>query len=269
MSRFAALLDGEAAVSGTAMVSGTAAVSGTTAELCLLDTFRLVAGREVQLAPQLERLLAFLAIHGGASRYVIADVVWPDLPERSSLAALRTAAWRIHQQVPGVLWCNRRTMALGPGVAVDVSRLVSWARQVIANPRLVPDPALTFPVVGAELLPGWYEDWLDLDRRRLHQMRLHAMEAAAEEMLRRGRTAEAMLGAHELLRADPLRESSHRLIVRIHLAEGNVRAALDQFMACGTMLRREIGVPPSGEMLGLVSPYLSSAWPAGYPPDWR
>lgn len=46
-----------------------------------------------------------------------------------------------------------------------------------------------------------------------------------------------MLGVIEPLRADPLRESAHRLLVAVHLAEGNVSAALDQFDAYRRLLR--------------------------------
>jgi DNA-binding SARP family transcriptional activator len=226
----------------------------------LLDGFRLmVDGRPVFIAPQVERLLALLAVHANwSSRYVIAGMLWPDRPEQAGLASLRTTVWRAQRCAPGIVDAGARTLTLHPQVRTDVHELIRWAQRVIQSPATLPDDDLALTDLGRELLPGWYDEWLDLERRRLHQLRVHALEAAAEELLTRGRPALALGGALELVTADPLRESAHRLLVRIHLAEGNVAAALDQYDACRTLLHDEIGVPPSATLADLVSPYLSS-----------
>lgn len=229
-------------------------------QLLLLDGFRLArGGRSVVLAPQLERLLALLAVHAGwTSRYVVADMLWPDRPERAALAALRTAVWRLQRCAPGVVDARGRTLSLHPSVRTDVNELVSWAQRTIRSAEVLPDDELVALELGRELLPGWYDGWLDLERRRLHQLRVHALEAAVEELLSRGRFSLALPGALELVEADPLRESAHRLLVRIHLAEGNVAAALDQFASCSSLLASKIGVQPSERLSDLVSPYLET-----------
>jgi DNA-binding SARP family transcriptional activator len=230
----------------------------TSWHLLLLDGFRLVLGRRtVALAPQMERLLALLAVHAGwTSRYVIADMLWPDRPEKAGLAALRTAVWRLQRCAPGVVDAGARTLCLHPTLRTDVSELVWWAQHVIRSAETLPENELLLPDLGRELLPGWYDEWLDLERRRLHQLRVHAVEAAVEELLGRKRFSLALPGALELVQADPLRESAHRLLVRIHLAEGNVAAALDQFASCRLLLASELGVRPSDTLSDLVSPYL-------------
>ena len=65
-----------------------------------------------------------------------------------------------------------------------------------------------------------------------------------------------LTAAFTALRTDPLRESAHRLGVRIHLAEGNVDAALHQYSACRQVLDAELGVLPSAALIELVDPYL-------------
>jgi DNA-binding SARP family transcriptional activator len=79
---------------------------------------------------------------------------------------------------------------------------------------------------GGELLPGWYEDWVLVERERLRQLRMHALEALAEKLTEAGRYGVAMQAAYAAVRADPVRESAHRAVVRVHLAEGNVLEAL-------------------------------------------
>lgn len=214
-----------------------------------------VDGRPRQLGPALQRLLAFLAVRPWPSRYVIASVLWPDHREDAALAALRTAVWRLQHQSPGVLDVGVRTLSLSPLVRVDLEHCLRWAEQVLRHPETVPDDDLEPPVATAELLPGWFDDWLEPERQRLHQVMVHALETVAAEQLRRGRPGQAMATAFSVLRCDPLRESAHRLLVRIHLAEGNVDAALRQYRACRDVLGSELGVEPSAALAELVTPY--------------
>ena len=230
--------------------------------ITLLGGFHLVAGaRDVRLGPQLARLLAFLAIHEWPSRYVIAGLLWPERSDEAALAALRTTVWRLQRQAPGALLADPRTLRLAPAVRVDLREYVDWAHRVLRAPDRLTDAELVIPAVGTELLPGWYDDWLEPERQRLHQLRVHALETVAVEQLTRARPGLAMVAALAALRSDPLRESTHRLLVRIHLTEGNVDAALHQFDSCRRLLQTEVGVRPSPELVELVAPFLHPGRP--------
>lgn len=226
--------------------------------LQLLGTFAFAAdGQTRQVGPALQRLLAFLAVHSWPSRHVIASMLWPDHPEDAALAALRTTVWRLQHHTPQVLDVGVHTLALSRHVRVDLHECLAWSHRVLRQADLVPDHELEPPSPTADLLPGWFDDWLEPERQRLHQLHLHALETAAEEQLRRGAPGPALATAFTALCADPLRESAHRLVVRIHLAEGNVDAALRQYSACRDALSRELGVQPSAALVDLVVPYLS------------
>jgi DNA-binding SARP family transcriptional activator len=132
---------------------------------------------------------------------------------------------------------------------------IAWAQRLLHDPTALTDDDLE-PPAGTDLLPGWYDEWLEPERQRLHQLRLHALETAASEHLARDRPGQALATALTALRTDPLRESTHRLVVRIHLAEGNVGEALQQYHACRQLLHAEMGVAPSAALAELVAPYL-------------
>lgn len=215
-----------------------------------------VDGRPRQLGPALQRLLAFLAVHPWPSRYVIASMLWPDHPEDAALAALRTSVWRLQHHAPSVLDVGAHTLALSSLVQVDLDRCLGWATAVLRDAESLPDDGLEPPAASAELLPGWFVDWLEPERHRLHQLHVHALETAAAEQLRRGRPGQALATAFVALCTDPLRESTHRLLVGIHLAEGNVEAALRQYRLCRDALSNELGVQPSPALAELVNPYL-------------
>ncbi|MFD0346209.1 BTAD domain-containing putative transcriptional regulator [Kitasatospora aburaviensis] len=103
-----------------------------------------------------------------------------------------------------------------------------------------------------DLLPGWYEDWVLAERERLRQLQLHTLETLSGRLLDQGRHADALDTALRVVQLDPTRESAHRAAIRVHLAEGNLGEVVRQFDACRTLLRRELGVGPSPQLLALL-----------------
>jgi DNA-binding SARP family transcriptional activator len=111
-------------------------------------------------------------------------------------------------------------------------------------------------------LPGWYDEWVLVERERSRQLRLHALEAAAGEFIAQGRAGAAMHVALTAALVEPLRESCHRLIISIHLAEGNQAEAVRHYLAWRGLLRKELGIAPSSQIANLVDGILSTdaAW---------
>ncbi len=224
----------------------------------LLDGFGLeLPGRPLRSAAEelpraVQRLLAHLSLSTRATRTATAGSLWPDVPEDHAHGSLRSALWRLNKAAPGLVESSGACLRLATGVRVDVRDLSDWARRVEApsgGPRdvVLPDTALL-----GDLLPGWYDDWVLLERERLRQLRLQALEAVAVRLVSLGRHGEALQAAHAAVRAEPLRESAHRLVVRIHLAEGNVAEAVRAYDFFRTLLADELGVPPSRLMTRLL-----------------
>jgi DNA-binding SARP family transcriptional activator len=224
----------------------------------LLDGFSLdvpgEAGRAATecLPPGVQRLVALLCLSGRVSRTATAGQLWPDVSEGHAHGSLRSALWRLHRAAPGVVDVSGDALCLATGVRVDVLELSDWAQRVIASPAGVVDLAVPEAALGGDLLPGWYDDWVLVERERLHQLRLHALEAVAAGLAVHGRHWEALQVAYAAVRAEPLRESAHRTIVRVHLAEGNLTEAVRAYDLFRTMLADELGVLPSEQMTRLV-----------------
>ena len=56
------------------------------------------------------------------------------------------------------------------------------------------------------------------------------------------------------MKADPLRESAHRLLVAAHLREGNTSEAAREYAAFRKLAFEELGVGPSSRMEALIEP---------------
>ena len=104
-----------------------------------------------------------------------------------------------------------------------------------------------------DLLPGWYDDWALVERERIRQRLLHALEALSRQLVRLRRCAEAVDVAMMAVSSDPLRESAQRALIEAHLAEGNLVEGRRSFEAYRELLARELGTEPGQELAAMVS----------------
>jgi DNA-binding SARP family transcriptional activator len=218
--------------------------------LRILGGFRLlVDGRPAVVPIQAQRLLGLLAVRPCETRTAAAGLLWGDVTQERAQANLRNAAWRLNAVSDRILAASRCSIALGPAVSLDLADARSAAR-ALANGELVDAAALD--LLAEDLLPGWDEDWLVIERERQRQVRLHAVEALSRLLRERGRHGEAVAAALTAVGAEPLRESAQRVLVEAHIAEGNVSEAVRQARSYRELLRLELGIAPSHDFEALV-----------------
>ncbi|MFE1441965.1 BTAD domain-containing putative transcriptional regulator [Streptomyces sp. NPDC058739] len=215
--------------------------------LRLLGQFHLeLAAETVELSHNGQRVVAYMGLRGQVSRTVLAGTLWPEVTEEHARGSLRTTLWKLPRGEPPLIGCYGDTLLITPALRVDVHALTQTALGVVQGDAEELDDLPPLGILtGEDLLPGWDEDWVLLERERLRQLRLHALDALAEALVRQDRPALAMEAAWASVRAEPLRESAHRAVVSAHLAEGNVAEAVRHFEAFRRMLDEELGVPPS------------------------
>jgi DNA-binding SARP family transcriptional activator len=138
-------------------------------------------------------------------------------------------------------------------VSVDVWNLIATASAVLDGSATSAGWSTVRALAGDDLLVGWYEEWLLLERDRLRQMRLHALEALSGQLVAAGDTPAAVHAAFAAVAVDPLRESAHRALIRAHLAEGNRVEAVRQLARLRHVLREELGVEPSVRAVDLLA----------------
>jgi DNA-binding SARP family transcriptional activator len=194
--------------------------------LRLLDGFGMSHdGTELDVGRTQQRLLAYLALHGPSTRARIAARLWPDTSADKGAARLRTALWRLNQLGLPLVTAGDEVLARNPAVHVDVDELTVTDRT-------------------RELLPGWYEDWVLTERDRIRLLCLEKLEQLAGDRLRERRYGEALEFALAAMRAEPLRETPHHLLVCVHIEEGNHCEALAAYLAYRSLL----GAEPSARM---------------------
>jgi len=83
---------------------------------------------------------------------------------------------------------------------------------------------------------------------------LEALERVASVLIERQCFGEALVAALAAVHTEPLRESCRRLVVAVHVAEGNLAEALRSYDEYRAMLWDELEIKPSRLMRQLIEP---------------
>ncbi|MFT3971737.1 MAG: BTAD domain-containing putative transcriptional regulator [Micropruina sp.] len=229
-------------------------------QLEIIRDFQLYrSGVPVALAPSSQRLVAYLALQDHpVQRVRVGEVLWCDADPHRAAANLRSTLWRL--PVRDVVASSSSHLWLAPSVSVDVDEVTRRALAVI-GPASADGISLALArelIDAGDLLADWPEEWVMPERERFRQIRLQALDRIAEGMLDLGRCCDALQVALAVTQAEPLRESAHRVLIRVHLRQGNVSEAIREYRCYADLLEAELDGRPSPLMRGLLAPFVGS-----------
>jgi DNA-binding SARP family transcriptional activator len=222
-------------------------------QLQLLGAFELrIDGRPVALPPSAQHVLAFLALSEHRfSRGFVGGTLWPSRTEERAAASLRTAVWRLQRVHPQLIEADARRVGLTAGIWVDYREGSALARRALKE-DISDSAVLDVLCRSGELLPDWYDEWLDLERERFRLLRARALEHLAQRLADQGNYGAAAEAGLAAVASDPLRDTAQRALIRVFLAEGNAFEALRQFQQYRSLSLRYLGAEPSDETARLV-----------------
>jgi DNA-binding SARP family transcriptional activator len=221
--------------------------------LGLLRSFQLTyEGREMPVSLNGQKLLALLALSARPlPRSFIAGTLWANGTEERAYGNLRSAIWRLRTQQIDFLETSGECLTLSEDVKVDVREAEAQANRLLHGSAWS-EHDCDGSLLSWDLLPTWAEDWVLVERERLHQLRMHALERLCEMLVVAGRCAHAVSMGVLAVQAEPLRESAHRALIGAHIAEGNIGEALAQYAYFKRLIRDELQLAPSRQMEELI-----------------
>ena len=221
--------------------------------LRLLSSFAFVrSGEIVALPTNVQRLVIFLSLQvHPLQRSHVAGILWPETTDQRASANLRSALWRLNQLGCHLVVAKGSCLQIATGVRIDLHEHSNLARRLLREQECDLDDVDDSDFY-CDLLPDWYDDWLVIERERFHQLRLRALECVCERLTATGRYARAIEAGLAAVAAEPLRESAHRALIKVHLAEGNVAEAVRQFQFYEQILQAELGLSPSNQIIELL-----------------
>jgi DNA-binding SARP family transcriptional activator len=202
-----------------------------------------------------QALLAYLAVRPEQdyTRNKLAALLWGSARKeqarqslRQCLSALRSALSPIH---PRVLLVDGDRVALDQSsIDVDVAKFERLASR--DSPRDLEQAAVLYVgdlLDGVDVSEEPFEEWLRSERARLRETAVHVLTRLVPHQAKSGTPESAIQTAVRLLALDPLREETHRALMRLYARQGRLGDALRQYQACVSALHGELGVEPAEE----------------------
>ena len=220
---------------------------------------------------RLQSLIAYLILHGDAPqpRERLAFLLWPASSEPQSRTNLRQLLHHLKRALPpDADWLETTHFTVrwrqDAGCSIDtVEFLAALANAASARTendrtREIESLMTAAQLYEDDLLPGLYDDWLTPvreDYRKRISEALHRLATLFEEQKE---YAQAIPCAERLVALDPLSESHHQLLIRLHAANRDRSSALRAYHQCMRVLRREMGVEPGPATLELFERILKA-----------
>lgn len=229
-------------------------------------------------------LLAYLAVEADSphSRDRLAGLLWPEQSDKTAHDNLRQALANLrraigdHAALPPFLHIARDHVQFNTtsDYHLDVmsfTRLLAACEEhVHRNPETcrvcmqwLQDAASLYRGDFLEhFFPGGegFEEWVLLQRERLHRLALDALYRLAGYHERRGAYEQAQRYAARQLALDPWREEAHRQLMRALALSGQRTAALAQYEKCRRILAGELGAEPAPDTIALYQQIRSGSF---------
>ncbi len=233
-------------------------------EAQLLGGFNLhLDGREAK-ALQTERLTLFLAYlflnsETPPSRKQLAFLFWSDSTEEQARTNLRNLLHLLRRAFPEIdsfLEVDTQSIHWKSGAMIECD--VKQFKDALAQAKATKEEQARIRhlqeavnLYRGELLPGFYEDWVLVQREELHQAYLNALTQLTKLLEDARRYEEAIEVVNRLIRADSLNETAYGHSIRLHALRDDRAGALQVYHNCVTALKRELDIEPSAEIKSL------------------
>lgn len=239
----------------------------------LLGGFQLYVGGEPLEALRSGRarsLLGLLILHADVAhaRQRLAFEFWPDSPEaqaRTNLRNLLHTLRQVHPAVDASLHVTPTTLQWRPtkSTRLDVDCFVEAVQAAMTVDPDDPDELIARcreadELYGGELLAGDDDEWLLGPREALRDRYRTTLRLLASALVDDGRATEATAVARDLVNADPLDESAHRLRMEAHHAAGDRAGAVRAYHECVATLERDLGVEPGPATVAMYAALLET-----------
>ncbi|MEV6278571.1 BTAD domain-containing putative transcriptional regulator [Nocardia sp. NPDC051832] len=214
-------------------------------------------------AGQVRTVLAVLLVHRGraVSTDRLVDVLWPQRPPRDAAAALQVKVSQLRGALAAAEPAARAWVVSRPaGYALEVAPDAVDAGRFEAALALAATDARTRADTLTAALRLWrggpFADDTDaefaaVEIARLAELRLSAVEARAEALLELGEYADLAGELAPLVAEHPLRERLRAAHLRALYRSGRQGEALAGFAELRGLLRAELGVDPSPELVAV------------------
>lgn len=199
-----------------------------------------------------QSLLAFLILNIGTAyrREKVAGLLWPDSSENNARNNLRQALWRIRKSIgDGYLQADKMSITFTAEKNFWLDAQVLEMATASNAPVDVLEEAVS--IYEGELLPGFYDPWVSLERERLQGVFEQKIQRLLQLLIKEGRWDDANQWAERWISFGQSPEPAYRVLMTSAAGRGDQAGVVAAFHRCVKAIEEDLGVEPSHETLEL------------------
>jgi predicted ATPase/DNA-binding SARP family transcriptional activator len=219
-------------------------------EVRLLGTFEIKYKKKVIsiTSRPAQSLLACLILSAGTAhrREKLAGLLWPDSLEETARDNLRHALWRIRKALPSnpkveYLLANDLSIAFNASAEyrLDTAELEKLNESTSADELMA-----VLTEYQGELLPGFYDEWVALEREHLQSLFEHHMARLMSLLQNEKRWLDILNWGERWISLGQKPEPAYRALMTAHAAKGDMSKVAATYERCVKSLK-EFEVEPS------------------------
>jgi predicted ATPase/DNA-binding SARP family transcriptional activator/Tfp pilus assembly protein PilF len=231
----------------------------------LLGKFEvLLDGRRLAIPTRnAQSLFAYLVLNAGTSqrREWLAGLLWPDSSEDNARSNLRHELWRLRKVLGNEAESCLRIDDLT--IAFDVNSAYTLDVYVLNNLPLQNSTAdeliEALSAYQGELLPGFYDEWISVERERLNTLFEAKMELLLELLQSKGRWREVLEWSTRWIAMGRWPEPAYRALMSAYASGGDTSKAVATYKRLSQGLQKDLGMKPSEQSQALYK-RLKAGW---------
>jgi len=217
-------------------------------------------------------ILFYLAVEGRSqSREFLSGFFWPEYGQSKAYAYLRRTLWEINTTLgDGWLEVSREWIGISSSayIQTDVTYFQALLRGIQAHDHPNEEPCeqcieqleAAMRLYRGDFLEGFslsdcpqFDDWQFLHSELMRRMFQEGIQNLVNALEQSSRISQAIPYAQRWLATDNLDERAHRKLITLFAKNDQVHAALRQFEACQTILKKELDLTPEIETTDLYN----------------
>ena len=211
-----------------------------------------------------QSLFAYLALTAGTPqrREKLAGIFWPEISDDNARKNLRHELWRIRKALAAQQLTPSTEYLLPEEFTITFNReAVYWldVAQVERDESDLQSLSSNLSLYLGELLPGFYEDWIVLERERIQSVFDTKMEQLVTQLITAERWTAVQEQAERWLSLGNALEPAYRALMLTYGTRGDMAKVSSIYQRCMEELDEQFGIEPSAETRALYEGLLKGA----------
>jgi len=193
-----------------------------------------------------QSLLAYLMLNAGTPyrREQLAGLFWPDMTDANARHNLRQILSRLRKTI-GEQYIAADDLTIAFDATADYWLDAQVLARKVETKTSAEELIEAVSVYSGELLPGFYDEWVLLERERMQAAFEHKMTLLLDQLIEAKLWDDVLHWGERWIALGQTPEAAYRAMITAYGARGAASQVVAMYQRCEEALRRDLGVEPS------------------------